>query len=219
MIVRSNLEFRKIKSLDYLYEVSEDGRIFRNVKSKKQQKIVLDMHHSKTGYYAVWVCIKNKMRRVMIHKAVAECWLGDKPEGYEIDHIDRDAHNNHYTNLRYVTHSEQMRNRVLSDRIIEQAKANCMEWVRTISHPVRIRRDGVLMEFPSMTKCAEWLGIHYGKPTEHMRCKLKARRSHIYDYDVLYLRNAETGHGSSTEQGTVQQVSCGDDRPLERRQA
>ena len=34
-----NREFRKIPSLKFLYEVSEDGRIFRNVKSKKQNKI------------------------------------------------------------------------------------------------------------------------------------------------------------------------------------
>ena len=40
---------------------------------------------------------------------VAECWLGEKPEGYEIDHIDRNSQNNDYRNLRYVTRSEQMK--------------------------------------------------------------------------------------------------------------
>ena len=205
----SNLEFRKIKSLNFLYEISEDGRIFRNVKSKKQRKIILDMHHSKHGYYAVWVIIKGKTKRVMIHQAVAECWLGDKPEGYEIDHIDRNAHNNHYTNLRYVTHSEQMKNRVLSDRIINQAKANCAEWVKLISKPVQLEPlDGSnAVQFPSMSAAAEFLGTEYSKPAEHMRAKLKKRRTVIYDYRVKYLRNAETGHGGSTEQGTVHSIS------------
>ena len=54
----SNLEFRKIKSLKYLYEINENGTIFRNVKSKKQNKIVLDMHHSKIGYYKTMVHLK-----------------------------------------------------------------------------------------------------------------------------------------------------------------
>ena len=45
-VTNSNLEFRKIKSLDFLYEINENGTIFRNVKSKKQNKIKLDMHHS-----------------------------------------------------------------------------------------------------------------------------------------------------------------------------
>lgn len=201
----SNLEFRKIKSLDYLYEISEDGRIFRNVKSKKQSKIVLDMHHSKTGYYKTMVCLKGKTRRVMIHKVVAECWLGDKPEGYEIDHIDRNAHNNHYTNLRYVTHSEQMKNRVLSERIINQARQNCAEYVATIKKPVLLMDTEQLIYygFPSIAECSRFLGRIYSQPAEHIRYKLKKRRSHIYDFEVKYLRNAETGHGSSKEQGTV----------------
>ena len=53
-----------------------------------------------------------------MHRIVAECWLGDRPEGYEIDHIDRNTHNNKYTNLRYVTHSVQMKNRVLTEKMI-----------------------------------------------------------------------------------------------------
>ena len=38
----ANLEFRKIPSLKYLYEVNENGAVFRNVKSKKQCQIRLD---------------------------------------------------------------------------------------------------------------------------------------------------------------------------------
>ena len=51
MNTNSNLEFRKIKSLKYLYEINSNGTILRNVKSKKQLKIKLDMHHSDKGYY------------------------------------------------------------------------------------------------------------------------------------------------------------------------
>ena len=35
---KTNPEMRKIPSLQFLYEISEDGRIIRNVKSKKQKK-------------------------------------------------------------------------------------------------------------------------------------------------------------------------------------
>ena len=44
-----NREFRKIKSLQFLYEVNDDGTILRNVKSKKHIKIILDYHHLKNG--------------------------------------------------------------------------------------------------------------------------------------------------------------------------
>jgi hypothetical protein len=198
----SNLEFRKIKSLNFLYEISEDGRIFRNVKSKKQRKIILDMHHSKTGYYAVWVCIKGRTKRCMIHSLIAECWLGDKPDGYEIDHIDRNNHNNHYTNLRYVTHSEQMKNRVLSDKIIKQATANCAAYVETIKKPVRIKHtNGEEYEFSSMTDCSRFLAELYEKKPEQMRYKLKKRRKCIYDFTVFYgMQRLDTATLRSKEQ-------------------
>lgn len=183
----SNLEFRKIKSLKYLYEINENGTIFRNVKSKKQNKIVLDMHHSKTGYYKTMVHLKEGTKRVMIHRVVAECWLGDCPEGYEVDHIDRNPHNNDYRNLRYVNHSDQMKNRVLSERIIKQAKKNCLNHSLTVlAKPIKIKNGDKELTFRSMTQCAEFLGKEYGKTTEAMRYKLKIRRHHIFDYDIFY---------------------------------
>lgn len=201
--VNPNLEFRKIESLQFLYEVSEDGRYIRNVKSKKYTKIFLDMHHSKKGYYACFICIKDKVKRVMMHKVVAECWLGKCPEGYEVDHIDRNSHNNHYKNLRYVTHSEQMKNRVMSDKVIQQATSNCLEWIAKISRKVLIKDGEQIYQFPSMTQASIFLGNVCGKNSEHIRNKMKKRRKNIYGYDIIYL-NAETGHAGLTRQGTVQ---------------
>lgn len=198
---KSNLEFRKIKSLQFLYEVNENGTVFRNVKSKKQLLIKLDFHHSEKGYYATFVNIKGKVKRVMIHKVVAECWLGDCPEGYSVDHIDRNTHNNDYRNLRYATVSEQMKNRVLSDRIIEQATRNVINYTMTyIAKRVRITdQDENQTTFRSMIECSKYLSsIYPNKKPEHFRQKLKKRRSHIYDYDIEYL-NAETGHDNFTE--------------------
>lgn len=104
-------EFRKIKSLDYKYEINGNGTVFRNVKTQKCLKIKIDMHHSQKGYWVTFARHRGIPKRIMIHKAVAECWLGDIPDGMEVDHIDRNSLNNDYRNLRYVTKSEQMKNR------------------------------------------------------------------------------------------------------------
>lgn len=187
MKTNSNLEFRKIKSTSYLYEINENGTIFRNVKSKKQNKIKLDTHHSKKGYYVTFVRIKGKVTRIMIHRAVAECWLGECPNGYEVDHIDRNSHNNDYRNLRYVTHSEQMKNRKLSDKIIDQAKINCLNHsLNVLAVKVKIKGLGEEKEFRSIAQCAYYLAKKYNKRPRQIDWKLSERRKHIYDYDIIY---------------------------------
>lgn len=191
----SNLEFRKIPSLKYLYEISEDGRVLRNVKSKKQIAIRLDTHHSRHGYYAAWTCFllngKRKVRRHMIHKLVAECWLGPCPAGMEVDHIDRNPHNNHYSNLRYVNHSQQMKNRTLSSAAISRCIANCQAWNARISVGVTLTRNGETMSASSLCAASRLLAERLGRKAEQYRSRLKKRRSYICGWTVSY-RNAET---------------------------
>ena len=186
----SNLEFRAIRSLKYLYEINANGTILRNKKSKKQIKIKNDMHHAHgDGYYVAFVTINGKHRRVMIHSVVAECWLGKRPEGMEIDHIDRNTHNNWFGNLRYVTHSEQMKNRQLSERLIKIATNNCYQYtMKYVAKPViATKKDGTeAVFFPSMIQCAEYLAEKYGQKPEQVRHKLKKRRSVIFDYEIQY---------------------------------
>lgn len=209
----SNLEFRKIKSLNFLYEINENGTIFRNVKSKKQLKIKLDYHHSTAGYYTTFVHFggrKNpKIIRCMIHKMVAECWLGDCPEDMEIDHIDRNPHNNDWRNLRYVTRSEQMKNRDHS-KISTIGTKNLQRARELRAKPVKIIGRGEEKIFLSKSECAQYLAQVYNKTIPQIAWKIREERRHIYDYDLIYL-NAETGHGSSKEQGTVRKSDLTND--------
>lgn len=211
----SNREFRKIRSLDFLYEINSNGTIFRNVKSKKQGRIVLDFHHSPKGYYFVWINRNRKVQRLPIARLVAECWLGKKPEGYEIDHIDRNSQNNDYRNLRYVTKSQQMKNRDHSN-ISARGKKNLDAYRKTIMKPVTLIGEmGFFIACESMTAAARYLAARYGTNTEYMRSRLKKHRSRILDFDIIY-RNGETGHARPTGQGTVHaSVSCRHNRPLE----
>ena len=53
-----------------------------------------------------------KMRdfgNILCHKLIAHAWLGERPEGEEIDHINADKLNWSADNLRYVTPRENMR--------------------------------------------------------------------------------------------------------------
>lgn len=191
---KANREFRKIPSLEYRYEVNEDGTIIRNVKSKKCLKCYKESHNSNTEYWVTRILIKGHNKKVRLHQVVAECWLGPKPEGYEVDHIDRNSLNNHYSNLRYVTKSEQMLNRNYDSW--EDTWMQNLGWCNGFKvRPIRLIKDGIVQDFPSARKAAKYLCTIYPNSTEKsLNNKFYHNRSHIFDCDVIYL-NEETVHG------------------------
>ena len=52
--------------------------------------------------------------------------------------------------------------------------------------------------FKSYTDCARFISEKYNRKYDAMRDRLRKHRTHIFDYDVIYL-NAETIHDDSTE--------------------
>ena len=194
--METNLEFRKIPSLQFLYEVNCDGTIIRNVKSKRHLKCFVKRRHEDnekdTPYWCTQVNIKKKIRKVFLHNVVAECWIGPEPVGLEVDHIDRNSLNNHYTNLRYVTRSQNMENRdhdAFMDIIMKNL--GCCNGGKLV--PVSLIRNGRVIEFSTSRRAAKYLHTIYPhKKTESFMDKFYHRRHHIFDYSVIYM-NVETG--------------------------
>lgn len=193
----SNLEFRKIPSLKFLYEVNSNGTVIRNVKSKRHLKCFIERRQYKDGtegtpYWTTQTTINKKHIKIRLHQVVAECWLGPRPEGCQVDHIDQNSLNNDYRNLRYVGKSEQMLNR--NYKAFEQQLFNNLG-----QQPKRVTlidKTGVRYPFESHRKAARFLAERYPQQTmKHFNDKLYHRRKHIFDFDVIYL-NAETGHGN-----------------------
>lgn len=197
-ITNSNLEFRKIPSLRFLYEINSNGTILRNVKSKKQIKINLSFHHTKTGYYESF--IRNRdgdghPRRVSIAHLVCECWHGPRPDGMEVDHIDRNSRNNDYRNLRYVTRSKQMKNRDYTN-IAACGSLNLQEHRELISKSVEMKnlKSGEVLYFKSLSSASRYLANYYRKSDadditkliNKFSYRLGAYRSRILDFDCFY---------------------------------
>jgi len=88
------------------YEVSNLGRIKSITKVNKKERILKQTPKS-NGYLRVMINDKT----TNIHNLIALVFIGQKPEGYEIDHIDRNKINNRADNLRYVIRSQNIRNR------------------------------------------------------------------------------------------------------------
>lgn len=173
--LEENLEFRKIPSLNFLYEVNCDGTKFRNVRTKRCLKCYIHPCRTKAGYLEAVVPIDGKRLHVLIHQVVAECWIGKKPKGYEVDHIDRNSLNNHFSNLRYVTHKKNMQNRDYPHSV-----------------PVRLIRGKKIFDFPTSRQAAKFLARAYPSRTEkNFALKLHYRQKKIFDYEVNYLKTEE----------------------------
>lgn len=84
------------------YEVSDLGRV-RNAKTKRVVKPYTDKDQT---YDRVSLCDGGTHRKVMVHTLVAEAFIGPKPDGYEIDHLTTNIHDNRACNLKYVTKEE-----------------------------------------------------------------------------------------------------------------
>jgi hypothetical protein len=90
------------------YEISNQGNLKLNGETKQPYLLTYkQIHIDKKMWY--------------LHHLVAREFIGERPEGTVIDHIDRNKHNNAVTNLRYITQAENMRNssRYRSDVTIE----------------------------------------------------------------------------------------------------
>lgn len=169
--------YRKIPSLLFMYEISEDGRHVRNVKSKHELRQQL----TDKGYYRVHVSIKGKDRKVFVHNLVAECWLGPKPDGLETDHIDRNKSNNHYSNLRYVTHSTNCINKTWTD-----ARANSAKKAREVQYKPVYVND---VKFKNKADAARYIAEQTGKNWRTIVNRLGKQRRYVHGYTISYCRD------------------------------
>lgn len=87
------------------YYITKDGQVYNTSKKIK-------MRLEKSGNYLRFSGAYNlKGKHFLVHRAVWEAFNGPIPEGYDIDHIDGNPHNNNLNNLQAITHQENIKRR------------------------------------------------------------------------------------------------------------
>ena len=89
------------------YEVSDLGEV-RNARTGK----VLKQFPRAGGYLGLCLWKHNKGWPVATHRLVMISFVGPRPEGLEVRHLDGDINNNSLDNLAYGTRSENIRDAV-----------------------------------------------------------------------------------------------------------
>ena len=87
--------------------VTKGGLVYRY--DKRDRLVQCKLSLIKEGYQVIRVS-KPKRGMVLVHRLVYETFVGEIPNGYEIDHINTIRDNNRLDNLRVVTHTENNRN-------------------------------------------------------------------------------------------------------------
>jgi len=100
-----------IKNYERLYEISNMGRIkalskIGGCNQFRQERILSPSSCGKNVHITLYNNGNNQ--NVLIHRLVAEHFIGIIPKGYVINHIDNNPFNNMATNLEIVTQSQNV---------------------------------------------------------------------------------------------------------------
>ena len=166
---------REIEVNGFTYEIGEDGRCFipkresnffregtpvKRIKKRRESKY----SKQKNGY---WKCAAG-----LVHRAVAKAYL-EEPEhpSYTVNHKDGNKDNNHYTNLEWVSHSDNVKHWIYSDTGIGRK-----------THPIEVfDKDGnSIGVFHAKQVAAKALGIHKTSITAVLKGKLKSTGGYTF---------------------------------------
>lgn len=87
------------------YTITEEGDIYSTQWNEQRKLKPQRATQSKKGYFQVRLFspTQKKGKLQYIHRLVYETFVGDIPEGMEIDHIDNDTSNNHIDNIQLIS--------------------------------------------------------------------------------------------------------------------
>lgn len=95
--------WKDVVGYEGLYQASSLGSV-KSLKRKMCPKDkILKPYQDKNGYWCVNLTKNKKQRIQYVHHLVALAFLGPRPKGYHIHHLDNDSSNECITNLEYVS--------------------------------------------------------------------------------------------------------------------
>ena len=89
------------------YIITESGNVY-SMKYSDLRKMSIKGVNNPKRYLSITLSQNNINKDFQIHRLVGHYFVEGYSENLEIDHKDKDKHNNHYTNLEWVTHQENI---------------------------------------------------------------------------------------------------------------
>ena len=134
------MRIAKINGFDN-YFVDLDGVVYSSFSGKlKPRKTYI----TKNGYEIIKLSKAGKYKRMLIHRLVAEYFCLNKEKKEEVNHKDGNKLNNKYSNLEWVSHTENMKHAFKNKLIYRDIKTS-------------VEFDGYIFRFDSIKKTAKCL--------------------------------------------------------------
>lgn len=103
------------------YRVTAEGQVWSTKRGGRWLRPSTD----RRGYRRVTLSADGKVTTRTVHSLVAEAFIGPRPDGLEIRHLDGDPSNNAASNLAYGTHAENMQDKVRHGTDHNAGKTHC----------------------------------------------------------------------------------------------
>lgn len=158
-----------------LYSVSDWGRVRSEDRiggrgRKYKGRILKPGTHK--GRLLVALCKDGTPHTFEVHRLVATCFLGPRPDGQEVCHNDGNGLNNHLTNLRYDTHAGNEADKVDHGTKVQGSKHYGAVLTEALIPEIRARiaageKNNAIAADYGVTDTAIWL-ISSGKTWKHV---------------------------------------------------
>ena len=184
------------------YEISNLGNC--RLKGKPKSGSIMN-----TGYRYFQIKRGGKRTNFLFHTLVAQCFIGERPHKFVIDHINRDRLDNRVENLRYITQKENTHNSskyrtdiLETDRVIRRRIISKESSRRTGKVKGDVKREKGTGQLYQRNVNGSWRGIIIIN-------KIKYEKSFKNKEDAeLFLKNTFLQHNqSSTPQNLVGPVT------------
>lgn len=190
--------WKPVRGFEDWAEISNYGQIHKfervyycgkNHQSKKIQEEKFTYGNEVGGY--LYACIGGVQKGV--HQWVYLTFVGNIPEGMEVNHIDEDKHNNRLDNLNLLTHGDNMRygtgiaRSAASRRGRKQSSEHITKKAAALSKPVQALdkvTGEVVYEFPSTMEAGRQ-GFHSGCIAACCNGKRKTHKGFIWRHKFV----------------------------------
>lgn len=176
--------WKDIKGYEGYYKVSTLGNIKRVVSKNRPKELIRKIVYKKNGYATVLLSVKQKVKLIHVHRAVANSFIPNPENKPQVNHKDLNKKNNNISNLEWMTNLENMQHVNSIKKWSNNARSG-KENARSIP-VIQLSIDGIkIKEWVNMSQAALALGIGNGDICNV--CKGNRKSAGGYKWEYLHI--------------------------------